>query len=114
MPLHILIAGAGIAGLSTAIALGREGHQVDIFEKSAFSSEIGAAFHFGPYGCRILRHWQVDIESMRPCICKRWTHLDSDDMSEAQLRFVCLHIRMWDLLDSSYIDSRAEEARTWS
>jgi 2-polyprenyl-6-methoxyphenol hydroxylase-like FAD-dependent oxidoreductase len=43
--LHILIAGAGIGGLTAAIALRRQGHQVDIFEQSKLSQETGAAIH---------------------------------------------------------------------
>lgn len=90
MPIKVLIVGAGIAGLATAIALGKQGHEVEIFEKSAFSSEIGAAFHFAPNGCRVLQAWGVDLESMRPCICKRWRHLDSDNLVETSVKFVSI------------------------
>lgn len=47
-PLKILIAGAGIAGLAAAVGLRREGHDVHVFEKSAFNSEVGAALILPP------------------------------------------------------------------
>lgn len=40
MPLKIIIAGAGIGGLSTAIALARRGHQVIAFEQVQELSEV--------------------------------------------------------------------------
>ncbi|KAH7386836.1 hypothetical protein DE146DRAFT_791928 [Phaeosphaeria sp. MPI-PUGE-AT-0046c] len=42
-PLDIIIVGAGIAGLTTALGLAKEGHRVRIFEKSRFANEVGAA-----------------------------------------------------------------------
>lgn len=42
-PLDITIVGAGIAGLTTALGLAKEGHNVRIFEKSRFANEVGAA-----------------------------------------------------------------------
>ncbi|KAI9367290.1 hypothetical protein BJX61DRAFT_547626 [Aspergillus egyptiacus] len=43
--LHVLIAGAGIGGLSAAIALRQQGHRVELYERSRFANEIGAAIH---------------------------------------------------------------------
>ncbi|KAJ7023169.1 FAD/NAD(P)-binding domain-containing protein [Mycena alexandri] len=42
-PLKVSIVGAGIAGLSAAIALRRNGHHVQIFEASDVIEEVGAA-----------------------------------------------------------------------
>ncbi|KAJ5342927.1 hypothetical protein N7541_012051 [Penicillium brevicompactum] len=55
-PLDILVIGAGIAGLSAAIALGKQGHRVVILEKSAFLREAGAAIHLPP-NCTALLKW---------------------------------------------------------
>ncbi len=41
-PLKILIIGAGITGLSTAIALSLTGHTVIIYEAAQSLSEVGA------------------------------------------------------------------------
>jgi len=58
--LQIGVAGAGIAGLSAAIALRRAGHQVEIFERSQFRNEVGAAASIPPNGGRILERWGFD------------------------------------------------------
>ncbi|RJE22461.1 FAD binding domain protein [Aspergillus sclerotialis] len=58
--LHIVIVGAGIAGLTAAIALGKQGHHVEIIEKSKFAQETGAAVHLPP-NCTALLNW-MDID----------------------------------------------------
>ncbi|KAF8856362.1 FAD/NAD(P)-binding domain-containing protein [Acephala macrosclerotiorum] len=58
--LDIIIVGAGIAGLSAAIALRRAGHRVKIFEQSDLSNELGAAIHLSPNASRILLPWGMD------------------------------------------------------
>ncbi|CAG8040348.1 unnamed protein product [Penicillium salamii] len=58
--LDVLIIGAGIAGLSAAIALGKQGHRVVILEKSGFLKEAGAAIHLPP-NCTALLRW-MDID----------------------------------------------------
>jgi salicylate hydroxylase len=56
---HLLIAGAGIAGLSAAIALARTGRAVTVFEKRLDASEAGAGIQIGPNGTRILHELGV-------------------------------------------------------
>jgi salicylate hydroxylase len=46
--LRVLIAGGGIAGLASAIALARVGHEVEVCEKRASFEETGAAIQLGP------------------------------------------------------------------
>ena len=48
MPAHILVAGGGIGGLATALALAPGGHRVDVFEQAAVFGEIGAGVQLGP------------------------------------------------------------------
>lgn len=52
---NILIAGAGISGLATALALARTGRAVTLLEKRAESLEEGAGIQIGPNGMRILQ-----------------------------------------------------------
>ncbi|KAJ5730835.1 uncharacterized protein N7483_005343, partial [Penicillium malachiteum] len=54
--LDILIIGAGVAGLSAAIAFGKQGHNVVILEKSGFLKETGAAIHLPP-NCTAMLNW---------------------------------------------------------
>ena len=61
--LEVAVIGAGIAGLSAAIALSNAGHHVTIYEKSSFKNETGAAIVQGPNATRILRKWGFDFKA---------------------------------------------------
>ena len=50
----VLIAGGGIGGLTTAIALGRKDIDSQVLEGSAFDNEAGAGIQLGPNATRIL------------------------------------------------------------
>jgi salicylate hydroxylase len=52
---HILIAGAGIAGLTAALTLARHGLEVTIAEAFDRPSEVGAGLQIAPNATRILR-----------------------------------------------------------
>lgn len=60
MPLRVVIVGAGIAGLSAAVSLRRVGHIVDVFERSSFANEIGAAINVPPNASRPLLRWGLN------------------------------------------------------
>ncbi|KAK3328902.1 hypothetical protein B0H66DRAFT_6119 [Apodospora peruviana] len=62
IPLKISIVGAGIGGLTAAIGLRRNGHEVHLFEQSRFANEIGAAVHLAPNSNGILRRWGIFAE----------------------------------------------------
>jgi salicylate hydroxylase len=51
---RILIAGAGIGGLTAALALLREGHQVHLFEQAHELREVGAGVQLSANGTRVL------------------------------------------------------------
>ena len=44
----VLIAGAGIGGLTTALGLARNGFDVVVFERASALGEIGAGIQLGP------------------------------------------------------------------
>ncbi|KAI1086823.1 putative salicylate hydroxylase [Rostrohypoxylon terebratum] len=65
MPLRVIVVGAGIGGLCTAVAMQQAGHSVKIFEKSAFAAEVGAAIMITPNGQRVLSHLGFDFKRAR-------------------------------------------------
>ncbi|KAJ7767134.1 FAD/NAD(P)-binding domain-containing protein [Mycena metata] len=63
-PLNITIVGAGIAGLTAAVALRKNGHLVQIFETSEIKTEIGAALGVQPNSLGVLNHLGVCRENL--------------------------------------------------
>jgi salicylate hydroxylase len=55
--LNVLIVGAGLGGLATAIALSRHGHNVTILESAPALGEVGAGIQIPPNSMRILLEW---------------------------------------------------------
>jgi salicylate hydroxylase len=51
---HVIVAGAGIAGLTAAIAMARKGLRVSVFEQSPKLEEVGAGLQLSPNATRIL------------------------------------------------------------
>ncbi|KAF8179555.1 FAD/NAD(P)-binding domain-containing protein [Mycena galopus ATCC 62051] len=63
--LNVSVVGAGIAGLTAAIALRRNGHHVQIFEKSQIKTEIGAALGVPLNALRVLDHLGISRENLK-------------------------------------------------
>lgn len=53
---HVLIAGAGIGGLTTALALIQRGFRVTVYEQTTELREVGAGVLISPNGMRVLAH----------------------------------------------------------
>lgn len=55
--LNILIAGAGLGGLASAVALARRGHKVTVFEQASVLGEVGAGIQIPSNSARLLLRW---------------------------------------------------------
>ena len=66
--LKVAIAGGGIGGLATALALSRSGQQVDLFEKASVFSEVGAGIQLGPNATRLLQALGL-TDALLACAC---------------------------------------------
>lgn len=56
---EVIIAGGGIGGAATALALARNGAHVKLFEQATELGEVGAGLQIGPHGARILKSWGI-------------------------------------------------------
>ncbi|KAI1272188.1 hypothetical protein F5Y07DRAFT_380438 [Xylaria sp. FL0933] len=57
--LNIIIVGAGLSGLATAISSAISGHNVTIFESANELQEFGAGLQITPNASRLLRRWNL-------------------------------------------------------
>ncbi|MBX3596034.1 MAG: FAD-dependent monooxygenase [Rhizobiaceae bacterium] len=67
-PHRILIAGAGVAGLSAALCFAQRGAQVAIFERALQLEEVGAGLQLSPNATRILSRLGVLDELMETAV----------------------------------------------
>lgn len=63
-PLKVLIVGAGITSLTTALALAQCGHYITIYEAAQSLTEIGAGLQIAPNASRVLGRLGVLKEIM--------------------------------------------------
>jgi hypothetical protein len=75
---HVIIVGAGFAGIAAAIECERKGHSVVVFEKAADVQDItrfGDIISFDPNGARNFERWPGVIEAMKK-VARKTTWLD--------------------------------------
>ncbi len=56
---RVLVAGGGIGGLAAAVAASRAGWDVEVFDKAAAFSEVGAGIQLGPNVVKVLQGWEL-------------------------------------------------------
>lgn len=71
----VIIAGGGVAGLSTAVALARAGAKVVVHERAAAISEVGAGLQISPNGMRALAALGLDEPLRRVAVRSSGTQL---------------------------------------
>lgn len=86
-PLHVLIAGGGIGGLTAAIALRKAGHHVEVFEQSSFSHETGAAVHLAPNCNGSLRRLGLKVENIGAVNCLGLDQYTADGALEESIPY---------------------------
>ncbi|KAJ1708097.1 FAD binding domain protein [Aspergillus flavus] len=57
--LHIIIVGAGLSGLATAISCATSGHTVEVIEQAKELAEVGAGLQITPNASRLFHHWRL-------------------------------------------------------
>ncbi|KAF7336870.1 FAD/NAD(P)-binding domain-containing protein [Mycena venus] len=65
LTISISIVGAGIGGLTAALALRRNGHHVQIFEASEIKTEVGAALGVPLNALRVLDHLGISRDNLK-------------------------------------------------
>jgi salicylate hydroxylase len=91
--LRIGIIGAGIGGLSAALALRQAGFEVDIYEQAAELTEVGGGINMGPNAVRVLRRLGLDAgldrEGVRPLGTHQRRWQDGRTLQKASLNPLC-------------------------
>ncbi|KAF2798719.1 FAD binding domain protein [Melanomma pulvis-pyrius CBS 109.77] len=77
-PLRLLVCGAGIGGLTAAIALRQQGHHVTMLEKSKLAAEVGAAIHLAPNCTAVLNQLGVFPEHFGGTLTRKMIALTKD------------------------------------
>lgn len=75
LSMRVIIVGAGIAGLSLAIALGQSGHQVTILDAAAQLAELGAGVQMTPQAIRYLFKWGLKDDLLSESIVPEKLHV---------------------------------------
>ena len=66
---HVIIAGAGIGGLTAALALLQRGFDVDVYEQAHELREVGAGIQVAANGTRVLIDLKLE-DRLRPLVCE--------------------------------------------
>ncbi len=89
---HIVVVGAGVAGLGTALALGRAGHEVTVLERDAtpLPADPHAAFLWDRRGAPQVRHSHAFLARLRNLLRDRHPDVLQEllDAGATELRFM--------------------------
>jgi salicylate hydroxylase len=92
-PLRIAVVGAGLGGLTAAVALSRAGFDVDVFEQAPELTEVGGGINMGPNAARVLYRLglgpALDREAVRPVSTHQRRWQDGRTLQRAPLNPRC-------------------------
>ena len=60
--MNIIIVGAGIGGLVSALCLHKKGYKVEIYEQVGILSELGAGVQLSPNATKVLNHLDLIVQ----------------------------------------------------
>src|SRR5581483_4905373 len=110
--MRIAVIGAGIGGISAAVALHQAGFAVDLYEQAPELTEVGGGINMGPNAVRVLRRLglgpAIDREGVRPLGTHQRRWQDGRTLQKARLNPLCeelygaphMTMRRRDLLDA--------------
>jgi len=91
--LEIAVIGAGIGGLTAAVALRQAGFDVDVYEQAPELTEVGGGINIGPNAARILYRLglgeALDREAVRPISIHQRRWQDGRTLQRAPLNPLC-------------------------
>lgn len=91
--LEIAVIGAGIGGLTAAVALRRAGFDVDVYEHAPELTEVGGGINMGPNAARVLYRLglgeALDREAVRPAGTHQRRWQDGRTLQRAPLNPLC-------------------------
>lgn len=114
-PLRILVVGAGIGGLTAALALRQRGHDVEVFEKSHLVQETGAAIHLAPNANGLLKRLGLRAEEHGAVVCNglREVAPDGSTVYSNDLREVNkMWQHPWHLIHRAHLHSAIKDLAT--
>jgi salicylate hydroxylase len=92
-PFRIAVVGAGIGGLTAAVAMRRAGFDVDVYEQAPELTEVGGGINMGPNAARILYKLGLgeglDREAVRPASTHQRRWQDGRTLQRAPLNPRC-------------------------
>jgi salicylate hydroxylase len=92
-PLRIAVVGAGLGGLTAAVALRQAGFDVDVYEQAPALTEVGGGINMGPNAARVLYRLglgaALDREAVRPVSTHQRRWQDGRTLQRAPLNPRC-------------------------
>jgi len=92
-PLRIAVIGAGLGGLTAAVALQRAGFDVQVYEQAPELTEVGGGINMGPNAARVLYRLglgeALDREAVRPLSTHQRRWQDGRTLQRAPLNPRC-------------------------